>query len=239
MTPTHRNVMVAVDFGEASRRAFDAAVDLAARLEVDLDVVHVAPPPPSELSTTPAYVEAANELLAGYTKAAELRGVSARTHLRMDAVAFALLEVIDALQPFVVVVGSHGRGGVTRALLGSISDLLARRSPVPVLIVPSPNRRQVARATAYACSDCGHILAAGESTYTCAQCGKAPATWQSAPIDREHPADVDAPHVGEPLGGEALEALEARSHREPSALFSTEPPGSSGTSVNPELRVRY
>jgi len=236
MTPTHRKVLVAVDFGEESRRAFEAALELAARLEVDLDIVHVCPPPPSEISTAPAYVEAANELLAGFAKAAEQRGLQARTHLRMDAIAFALLEVIDALEPFVVVVGSHGRRGVARALLGSVSDMLARRSPVPVLIVPSPNRRKVARTTAFACADCGHMLEPGESTYTCAWCGKSPANWQSAPIERERPADVDEPHVGESVVGDSFEE---QPHREPSALFSTAPPGSEGTSVNPELRVRY
>lgn len=236
MTPAHRNVMVAVDFGEESRRAFDAALELAARLEVDLDIVHVCPPPPSEISTAPAYVEAANELLAGFAKTAELRGIDARTHLRMDAIAFALLDVVESLEPYVVVVGSHGRRGVARALLGSISDTLARRSPVPVLIVPAPSRREVARTTAFACGACGHILEPGESTYTCAQCGRAPVDWQSAPIERGRAVDVDEPHVGEPVAGDAFEE---QPHREPSALFSTEPPGSQGTSVNPELRVRY
>jgi nucleotide-binding universal stress UspA family protein len=37
-----------------------------------------------------------------------------------------------------IVVGSHGRRGVSRALLGSDAELVARLSPVPVLIVKTP-----------------------------------------------------------------------------------------------------
>jgi nucleotide-binding universal stress UspA family protein len=45
-------------------------------------------------------------------------------------------EIIEAIEPGdLVVMATHGRGGVTRALLGSVAESVMRRSPVPVLLV--------------------------------------------------------------------------------------------------------
>jgi nucleotide-binding universal stress UspA family protein len=40
----------------------------------------------------------------------------------------------------VVVLGTHGRRGLARALLGSVAEKVVRLSPVPVLAVPGPRR---------------------------------------------------------------------------------------------------
>jgi len=47
------------------------------------------------------------------------------------------------VKPDFVVVGSHGKGILKRAFLGSVSGELARRSPVPVMIVPAPGLEQM------------------------------------------------------------------------------------------------
>ena len=43
------------------------------------------------------------------------------------------------IRPGFIVMGSHGRSGVNRALMGSVAEGVARRSPVPVMIVPPSN----------------------------------------------------------------------------------------------------
>jgi nucleotide-binding universal stress UspA family protein len=65
---------------------------------------------------------------AGWTAEPLVRGE--RTDQGLDLVAVA-----EELRPAAVVVGSRGLGGV-RGLLGSVSEVVARRSPVPVLVVP-------------------------------------------------------------------------------------------------------
>ncbi|HEU0116127.1 MAG TPA: universal stress protein, partial [Thermomicrobiales bacterium] len=47
----------------------------------------------------------------------------------------------EALRPDdLVVLTSHGRGGVQRWLLGSVAEKLARTAPCPILLVPAPGR---------------------------------------------------------------------------------------------------
>ena len=48
-----------------------------------------------------------------------------------------ILSVIDEEKPDVVVMGTHGRRGVQRAILGSVAEKIVRLSPVPVLTVRS------------------------------------------------------------------------------------------------------
>ena len=52
----------------------------------------------------------------------------------------ALVEAIDANRSDLVVVGTRGRGAVASLLTGSVTDYLVRHSPVPVVVVPPPER---------------------------------------------------------------------------------------------------
>ncbi|MFB6281098.1 MAG: universal stress protein [Haloferacaceae archaeon] len=61
----------------------------------------------------------------------------AETHVEVGRPARTIVEAAgaDALDPDHVVVGSHGREGVSRVLLGSVAETVVRRSPVPVTVV--------------------------------------------------------------------------------------------------------
>jgi len=57
--------------------------------------------------------------------------------------ASLLLERIGAAKADLVVIGTHGRGAISRTILGSVADRLLRTSPAPVMLVP-PDGRSVA-----------------------------------------------------------------------------------------------
>jgi nucleotide-binding universal stress UspA family protein len=125
----HR-VLFATDFSPASAEAARVARAYARRFGAELHVVHAVPPgegdePLAELDRV------AGELAAGApVVAACMRGQPA------DAIiGYALRHAID-----LVVVGTHGRTGRTRALLGSVAERVTRLSPCPVLTVPAASR---------------------------------------------------------------------------------------------------
>lgn len=154
MSQSPKSIMVGVDFSHNSDRALQQALLLAERLGLPLDLCYVGEPPPAIMVPEQlidhrgaAVVGQQVDYLGFYEQqlsALRAQKVSARvpcrTHLAIGDVATEMLALIDKLQPEMVVVGSHGRGVVLRALLGSVSAELARRSPVPVLVVPTPER---------------------------------------------------------------------------------------------------
>ncbi|MGZ3425975.1 MAG: universal stress protein [Polyangia bacterium] len=230
-----KSIMVAVDFGSTSNRALDVAIDLAKKLSVPLDLVNVSPSVPFGTAESDLpYVETAKAELVELVARAKAAGVTARSQVRCENVVFGLLDAIDDLAPQLVVLGSHGRTGVSRVLMGSISESLTRRSHVPVLIVPAPEREKIAKLVAWSCRDCGHILVEGESAESCPRCEAFPAHWLSAALTGE-PTDIDEPAVGE---GAATGVAAPQTQDGPS-MFVTSPAGSYDHSEpNAEIRIR-
>ncbi len=186
-----------------------------------------------ENKVAPDYVEDANRELAILRARAQAAGIEAETHLRQESVVFGLLEAIEELQPKMVVVGSHGRTGLPRVLLGSVSESVARRSGVPILIVPSHEREKQATKQAWSCHQCGHMLIDGQSSLVCGRCGMSPPQWDSAPIVHG-PVDANEPAVGVAVDGD----LTSIATQDPTALFITTAPAGTDGATNAELRIR-
>ena len=125
-------ILVATDLTESSAPAEVAAIQLAQRLKVQLVILHVIPErPPLGL---PADADDLHERLRELAKnefpdATRLliTGSPAR-----DIVKTAADESVD-----LIVVGTQGRKGIPRAVLGSIAEAVARDSKCPVMLVKS------------------------------------------------------------------------------------------------------
>jgi nucleotide-binding universal stress UspA family protein len=63
-------------------------------------------------------------------------GVSVIAHVAVEAPTIALTHLASALDACLIVVGSHGRHGVARWLLGSVAEAVVRMAECPVLVVP-------------------------------------------------------------------------------------------------------
>jgi nucleotide-binding universal stress UspA family protein len=243
-------ILAAVDFSACSMHALRKALDLARGTGAALHVIHVLP---SSLHSPELFAHAPDELrpalraeahLAAACGRAHAEGVAATAHLRTGDPVPVLLEAIEELCPDLVVAGSHGRGAVLRALMGSVSSELWQRSPVPVVAVPLDEAAAartmgddvpLARDIAWSCDCCGHIRDEVEPHDRCLRCGLRPGRWNWAPVFA-CPADATV----EPAVGEAANGLEqAARPNVPTTLFATAPPGVEGYDVNPELRVRY
>jgi len=150
-----RTVVFATDFSELSRHAGRAAADLAHHFGARLHVLHVDP-----LVTAPVassrLAEAAAELGTGLdVTTATTSGAPARR-----ICAYALGVGAD-----LIVVGTHGRTGVSRVLLGSVAEGVVRHSACPVMSIPG-----VVRAPAKAEAEAAAVAEAATAGGHCVVC---------------------------------------------------------------------
>lgn len=141
------SLLVAVDLSAGSERALETAVGLAHRLGARLEVVHVFEPLATIATQTPRILMDVEPIIAEHRARDQKQCTALCARIIGDRVPYelhvvdglpldGLLEATRKLKPGLVVIGSHGRGAVMRALMGSVSAALCRHSPVPVVVVP-------------------------------------------------------------------------------------------------------
>lgn len=139
-------IVVALDGSEAAEAALQAGAELAQRLRVPLHLVRVADLSLvhwGESEAAEAYAELSREMTQEQA-AAQHYLEAAAAPLRAEGLAvttearagFAAPELVAAVGPGdLLIVASHGRHGLARWFIGSVAEQVARRAPVPVLIV--------------------------------------------------------------------------------------------------------
>jgi len=144
---TVRQVLCATDFSPASQPAWQAAQRLGRLFGAEVVLVHVMPliPIPIEGYFPPRMYQEmvdgarreAEAGLDGWLGPAREAGLKVRGRLAEGAPAGRILEVAREENSDLVVVGTHGRTGLGRVLLGSVADRLVRTASGPVLTVRS------------------------------------------------------------------------------------------------------
>lgn len=71
--------------------------------------------------------------------AAELNGFGITKRIRYGRPAYEILRTIQESTPDLVVLGHRGWGGLESMILGSVAQDMVKRSPIPVLVCPSPH----------------------------------------------------------------------------------------------------
>ena len=138
-------IVVPTDFSECAEEAWGLAQRLAAASGAELVLVHVlleAPPfneGPFTMHRVRKVYEAARtwgqESLDAWMSQARAKGLKARVALRTGVPYREIVDLVTDERADLVVIGTHGRGGIDRALLGSVADRVLRLAPCPVLTV--------------------------------------------------------------------------------------------------------
>jgi nucleotide-binding universal stress UspA family protein len=143
----YARIVVPLDGSEVAERALPQAEELARRLSVPLHLVRVvdltrlARYGPYALAVPAAAFDqvfeeeraAAQEYLDLTARRLEAEGLPLTTELRHGSVGRELVDL--PADDDLVVMASHGRGGLRRWFLGSVAEEVVRRSRVPVLLV--------------------------------------------------------------------------------------------------------
>lgn len=136
-------VLVGTDFSDHSTRAVERAVDVAGRYGASLQVAHVWEVPlvvggsltSSDFDWISIVEHAARAQLDEAVADLDGCGVTVTPLLRSGAAWDRLVTLASETDADLLVVGTQGRTGLRRALLGSVAERVVRLSPVPVLTV--------------------------------------------------------------------------------------------------------
>jgi len=135
-----RRILIAVDGGPIAAHAAELGIELASSLSAEIAFVHAIEPglsqapgiTPSELITEAE--REGRQLIAGFCQ------LLPQTHspLKFIHAGKPASEIVRTAKEWpadIIVIGSHGRHGIQRALLGSVAEAVMRHAPCPVLVI--------------------------------------------------------------------------------------------------------
>jgi nucleotide-binding universal stress UspA family protein len=146
-------ILVPSDFSECSDQALRYGLELARRFDARLHLLHVVQDPVTQPWAAEGFSVPLFEVVEQWQKQAEERlraAVPDADRGRVTVVSIVatpyseILDYAAAHDVDLIVMGTHGRGGVTHMLLGSIAERVVRRAPCPVLTVRHPQHGFVA-----------------------------------------------------------------------------------------------
>ncbi len=139
-------IVIGLDGSPLSERALATGTELARRLGVPAHLVRVADLAVFDWGATDAaaaYAELSTEMddakaeartyLDRISENLQQDGLTVTSEVRAGLAQQELVKIVTPND--LLVVASHGRGGLQRVLLGSVAEEIARKSPAPVLIV--------------------------------------------------------------------------------------------------------
>jgi nucleotide-binding universal stress UspA family protein len=145
----HGPILVPHDFGEGSDAALTYALEVARALRCEIVLMHAYDLPMMGFpdGALVGSADLSSKLLEGVSAGVERTlaaisgsGVPARSIVRQGDSWRAIVEVADEIGARMIVMGTHGRRGLPRALLGSVAEKVVRTAHCPVLTVHAPSK---------------------------------------------------------------------------------------------------
>lgn len=147
----HANqILCPTDFSEPADRALEHAVLGAKRAGATLHLLHVVEPSTAAMGLAPAIskemveVERAQQDLAQRNLEQRAQniaraGIEVTTHVLSGSPADAIVDYAETGDVDLIVTATNGATGWRRWVFGSVAEVVVRKSPCPVLVVPAPD----------------------------------------------------------------------------------------------------
>ena len=159
--PAIKRILVPVDFSPCSRAAFEYAASLASQLGASLEVLHVwtetnfvgpdvvaaafgQPPTTFKEYERAAAAKEMEQFLSTFRTA---RKPAIKSHIEDGEAYSTIVKLAEQRGCELIVMGTHGRTGLARVLLGSVAENVVRHAHCPVLTVRLQEKAAVARAS--------------------------------------------------------------------------------------------
>ncbi len=135
-------ILCPVDFSDASRKAVQYAKEFALSMGSSVSLLNVVEPRPMAVDITLNYIpfeedleHAANEDMQRVLEEFQLAGLKAESSIEIGNPSDVILDKARELNVNLIILGSHGKTGLSRLLMGSVAEMVVRKAPCPVLIV--------------------------------------------------------------------------------------------------------
>ena len=142
---TLERILVPVDFSDCSFDALEYAVVVAQQAEASLMLLHVLEPVSYGLDFTLGHIRTREQVRESWTKRLEELASShqhphapVESRLRGGLPADSILDSAQTLPCDLIVMGTHGRRGISHAFSGSVAEAVLRKARCPVLTVRNP-----------------------------------------------------------------------------------------------------
>ncbi len=138
-----RKILVATDGSEPAEKAIDKAIAEAQRWNAELHAIYVVEsglfsslPMDNTLEVIYSLLQKeGKETLDAAQERAGAAGVPLNTHIRQGHAGSEIIALAEELGVDLIILASHGKSGVDRLLLGSVTDYVVRHSPVTTTVV--------------------------------------------------------------------------------------------------------
>ncbi len=145
------NILVAIDLSSASQKILDKAKTLALALPAKVCLLHVVEDdldllghePDSQDTSDQGPQEFPQEHKDLQKEVDELResGIDTKGLLAQGSIVDVILQKSKQLEIDIIIVGTHGHGGVHHMIFGSVSEGVLRNSSCPILVIPTHDRK--------------------------------------------------------------------------------------------------
>jgi len=144
---TIRTILCPLDFSDASKNAFRYACEFAKSMGSKIHLLNIVEPRPLIADMMLTYIPIEEELktdaeeaLLPLVQEARSKGIDIEAHVIAGAPVDTILKCLADYDAGILIMGFHGRTGLSRLIMGSVAEGVIRSAHIPVMVVKADEK---------------------------------------------------------------------------------------------------